>query len=93
MQALQTKFGGWVSNQIVPAFTRFATVVFQALGDRAEYWSTFNEPINFCFLHYAAGSYPLFIKDLVRLQTLYQAAAVVPVLVISVHRRPDSLTR
>lgn len=68
MQALQSKYGGWANDQIVPAFANYARVVFKALGDRAEYWSTFNEPINFCFLHYAAGFSPVFIKDVVRLQ-------------------------
>ncbi|CAL8468095.1 g7634 [Coccomyxa elongata] len=63
-QALQSNFGGWASDQIVPAFVKYAKVVFQALGDKSEYWTTFNEPITFCFLHYGAGTYPLFIKDL-----------------------------
>ncbi|BDA42215.1 beta-glucosidase 1A [Coccomyxa sp. Obi] len=63
-QALQSNFGGWASDQIVPAFVNYARVVFQALGDKSVYWSTVNEPINFCFLHYAAGMSPLFIHDL-----------------------------
>lgn len=74
MQALQSNYGGWASDQIVPALANYARVVFQALGNKSVNWSTFNEPINFCFLPFAAGSYPLFIKDLVRLQTLYQTA-------------------
>lgn len=76
MQALQSKFGGWADDQIVPAFVKYAKVVFQALGGKSEYWTTFNEPINFCFLHYAAGNYPLFIKDVVRLQIFLPCTSV-----------------
>lgn len=56
LQALQDRFGGWNSGQIVPIFARYASVVFNALGVYATHWTTFNEPWTFCFLGYGQGS-------------------------------------
>ncbi|CAL8463585.1 g3119 [Coccomyxa elongata] len=55
-QALQDRFGGWNSAQIVPVFAQYASVVFNALGNYASHWTTFNEPWTFCFLGYGQGS-------------------------------------
>lgn len=64
-QALQSKFGGWPSDAIVPVFANYARVVFEALGEKAKYWSTFNEPSTFCFLGYGSGVQAPFIHNIV----------------------------
>lgn len=56
LQALQDRFGGWNSAQVVPIFAQYARVVFNALGVYATHWTTFNEPWTFCFLGYGQGS-------------------------------------
>ncbi|BDA42216.1 beta-glucosidase 1B [Coccomyxa sp. Obi] len=55
-QALQARFGGWNSDQIVPAFAQFARIVLEALGARSKYWTTINEPCTFCFQGYGIGA-------------------------------------
>ncbi len=36
--------GGWESPETVDAFLEFATICFDRLGDRVDYWCTLNEP-------------------------------------------------
>ncbi|KRN19107.1 glycoside hydrolase family 1 protein [Lacticaseibacillus camelliae] len=40
---LVTKYGGWKSRQIIAFFERYATVLYQRLGDVVDYWLPFNE--------------------------------------------------
>jgi len=54
-QVLQDRYGGFLSEQIVADFTHYAQAVFQALGGRVTYWSTFNEPATFCVSGYGSG--------------------------------------
>jgi beta-glucosidase/6-phospho-beta-glucosidase/beta-galactosidase len=54
-QALQEQYGGWNGGEIVDDFAKYAAVVFETLGDRVKYWTTFNEPWTFCFLGYGIG--------------------------------------
>ncbi|CAL8468094.1 g7633 [Coccomyxa elongata] len=68
-QALQIKFGGWPSDEIVPVFANYAKVVFEALGEKAVYWSTFNEPSTFCCLGYSIGIHAPFITNLTQAWT------------------------
>ena len=50
--------GGWTNaDYIVPLFTHFATVCFDAFGDRVKDWITFNEPGTFCLLGYDYGAH------------------------------------
>ncbi|KAK9917352.1 hypothetical protein WJX75_003452 [Coccomyxa subellipsoidea] len=65
-QALQDRFGGWNSDQIVPIFAQYAATVFQALGDYTTHWTTVNEPWTFCFLGYGQGSGAPGINDKVQ---------------------------
>ncbi|MDZ5711416.1 glycoside hydrolase family 1 protein [Jeotgalibacillus haloalkalitolerans] len=37
--------GGWENRKTVEAFSFYANTVFEQLGDLADYWTTFNEPI------------------------------------------------
>ena len=53
-QVLQDQ-GGWPSRDIISAFTEYADVVSQALGDRVKHWTTFNEPWVVAFLGYEIG--------------------------------------
>ncbi|XP_052177283.1 putative beta-glucosidase 41 isoform X2 [Diospyros lotus] len=43
-QKLEDQYEGWLSNQIVKDFERYAFTCFQAFGDRVKYWITINEP-------------------------------------------------
>ncbi|BDA49688.1 beta-glucosidase 6 [Coccomyxa sp. Obi] len=54
-QALQDKFGGWLSEKSIKAFAGYAEVCFKAFGDRVRYWTTFNEPWSFIFIGYGMG--------------------------------------
>jgi len=53
--ALQEKYGGWLSRQIIPLYADYARLMFQRFGDRVKWWSTINE-INI-FAQYAYGIY------------------------------------
>jgi beta-glucosidase/6-phospho-beta-glucosidase/beta-galactosidase len=50
---LQNKYGGWLSEKIVPDFTEYARIAFTRWASKVHYWFTINEPIVFC------GTYPL----------------------------------
>jgi beta-glucosidase len=53
-QSLQDR-GGWANRGTVQAFTRYATVVHDALGDAVSTWTTINEPWCAAFLGYGSG--------------------------------------
>jgi beta-glucosidase len=42
-QALQDE-GGWTNRDICPTFADYAALMVKRLGDRVNYWATFNEP-------------------------------------------------
>lgn len=52
---LQLENDGWLSMETAEAFARYASVIYQALGDRVKHWMTFNE--NWCtaILGYGVG--------------------------------------
>ncbi len=66
MQALQERFGGWNSSEIVPLFAQYAATVFQAFGSRVTHWTTMNEPQTFCFSGYSSGGNAPGVRSLVR---------------------------
>ena len=43
-QALQDRYGGWLSKDAIPDFVRYAQLCFGRYGDRVKHWLTFNEP-------------------------------------------------
>jgi len=44
-QELDERYGGLLNQEEwVKDFTRYARVVFEAMGDRVKHWITFNEP-------------------------------------------------
>ncbi len=53
-QALEEK-GGWANRDTAYRFRDYAEIVYDALGDRVEHWTTFNEPFCSSLLGYAAG--------------------------------------
>ncbi|KAL8157341.1 hypothetical protein AgCh_002151 [Apium graveolens] len=46
-QALEDKYQGWLSSQIIDDFATYAETCFQKFGDRVKQWMTFNEPHSF----------------------------------------------
>lgn len=49
--------GGWPARATADAFTRYAEVVGQALGDRVHTWTTLNEPWCSAYLGYGQGGH------------------------------------
>ncbi|KAG7029567.1 Beta-glucosidase 40 [Cucurbita argyrosperma subsp. argyrosperma] len=54
-QALEDKYNGWLSPQIINDFAIFAETCFQRFGDRVKHWITFNEPHTFATQGYDVG--------------------------------------
>ncbi|MFC1480050.1 glycoside hydrolase family 1 protein [Candidatus Omnitrophota bacterium] len=50
--------GGWLNEQSVDLFTRFAAKAIEELGGRTEYWITINEPNILAMLAYFCGQWP-----------------------------------
>lgn len=53
--ALQDKYKGFLSSQIVDDFRAYADVCFQRFGDRVKFWTTINEPQTFGQEGYRVG--------------------------------------
>lgn len=66
-QALQDRYGGWESRQVVDAFAKYCRVVFERLGAQVKYWVTFNEQNVFTALGYRWASHPPNVKDIKRM--------------------------
>jgi len=52
--------GGFLSEEIVPAFEKFTKVIVDALSDKVSNWMTFNEPACFLGLGYFNGEHAPF---------------------------------
>lgn len=50
-QRLQ-ELGGWTNPEVSEIFVEFARVLFTHFGDRVHFWTTFNEPGQFCLSSY-----------------------------------------
>ncbi|GGI07954.1 GH1 family beta-glucosidase [Egicoccus halophilus] len=61
-QALQDR-GGWANRDVVDAFTRYATIVHDHLGDAVRTWTTHNEPWCASFLGYGLGRHAPGLTD------------------------------
>ncbi|XP_039120839.1 beta-glucosidase 12-like isoform X2 [Dioscorea cayenensis subsp. rotundata] len=55
-QALEDKYGGFLSENIVADFQDYAEVCFKEFGDRVKHWITFNEPWSYSAGGYANGT-------------------------------------
>ncbi|XP_078668286.1 LOW QUALITY PROTEIN: cytosolic beta-glucosidase-like [Branchiostoma floridae x Branchiostoma belcheri] len=69
-QALQDRYGGWVSEDIVEHYHTYAAYAFQTFGDRVKFWITFNEPGIFCSLGYESGQHAPGIQDTTSVSSL-----------------------
>ncbi len=49
--------GGWANRDTASRYLEYATVVYDALGDRVGRWTTFNEPLCSSLIGYAAGDH------------------------------------
>ncbi|KAG0526256.1 hypothetical protein BDA96_06G130200 [Sorghum bicolor] len=54
-QALEDKYGGFLSPNMINDYKDYAEVCFKEFGDRVKHWITFNEPAQFCSIGYASG--------------------------------------
>ncbi|KAI4328528.1 hypothetical protein L6164_020876 [Bauhinia variegata] len=54
-QALEDKYNGWLSPDIINDFATFSETCFQKFGDRVKHWITFNEPHTFSIQGYDVG--------------------------------------
>ncbi|EEC77466.1 hypothetical protein OsI_16288 [Oryza sativa Indica Group] len=54
-QALEDKYNGFLSPNIINDFKDYAEICFKEFGDRVKNWITFNEPWTFCSNGYATG--------------------------------------
>ncbi|KAL6844779.1 hypothetical protein ACP4OV_025438 [Aristida adscensionis] len=54
-QALETKYGGFLSENIIKDYVDYADVCFRLFGDRVKHWTTFNEPWTYSVQGYAVG--------------------------------------
>ena len=62
-QALQDKYAGWESREIIDDFVEYARVCFKNFGDRVKYWIVMNEPNVFIGLGYGIALHPPGLKD------------------------------
>ncbi|CAL5016402.1 unnamed protein product [Urochloa decumbens] len=54
-QALEDKYEGFLSPNIINDYKDYAEVCFKEFGDRVKHWITFNEPWTFSTSGYASG--------------------------------------
>ncbi|MGO4940312.1 glycoside hydrolase family 1 protein [Fundicoccus sp. Sow4_D5] len=57
-QVLQDDYAGWESRDIIDDFVNYAAVLFEAFGDRVNYWVTLNEQNIFMTLGYVQAVHP-----------------------------------
>ncbi|VEU45281.1 unnamed protein product [Pseudo-nitzschia multistriata] len=55
-QALEDEYGGWLNQNIVGDFGTYASVCFEAFGDRVKHWITVNEPWTMAVQGYEDGT-------------------------------------
>ncbi|KAF2293601.1 hypothetical protein GH714_003186 [Hevea brasiliensis] len=54
-QALEDKYGGFLSRNIVEDYREYADLLFERFGDRVKFWMTFNEPWSLSGFSYDYG--------------------------------------
>ncbi|UFS59260.1 glycoside hydrolase family 1 protein [Subtercola endophyticus] len=55
-QALE-ELGGWTNRDTAYRFADYAEAVYDALGDRVDHWTTFNEPLCSSLIAYTSGEH------------------------------------
>lgn len=66
-QALQDKYNGWESREVIGAFKKYCEAVFNQYGDRVNYWVTFNEQNVFTAMGYRWASHPPNVTEVKRM--------------------------
>uniref|UniRef100_A0A7N0ZRZ3 Beta-glucosidase n=1 Tax=Kalanchoe fedtschenkoi TaxID=63787 RepID=A0A7N0ZRZ3_KALFE len=56
--ALEERYLGWLSPQVVKDYASYAEFCFSVFGDRVKNWMTINEPMIICIQGYGYGSSP-----------------------------------
>nr|CAB3457419.1 unnamed protein product [Digitaria exilis] len=56
-QALESKYKGFLSENIIKDYVDFADVCFREFGDRVKFWTTFNEPWTYASQGYGTGAH------------------------------------
>ncbi|WP_027108607.1 glycoside hydrolase family 1 protein [Lacticigenium naphthae] len=62
-QALQDKYKGWESRQIIEDFTRYAEILFKRYNGKVKYWVSLNEQNVFIQHGYKLASHPPAVTD------------------------------
>ncbi|KNA25153.1 hypothetical protein SOVF_008790 [Spinacia oleracea] len=57
-QALEDKYGGFLSRNIINDFRDYAELCYKKFGDRVKHWITLNEPLFYDLTGYAVGYGP-----------------------------------
>ena len=55
--------GGWTNDETIQHFTDFTVKALKELGNKVEYWITFNEPHMLAFIGHFYGTWPPYRKD------------------------------
>lgn len=62
-QALQDKYGGWESREVIEDFTRYAETLFKRFDGKVRWWVTLNEQNVFITHGYKMASHPPGVQD------------------------------
>lgn len=73
-QALQSKYGGWESREVIDDFHQYSVALFERLGKKVRYWITFNEQNVFTSMGYRWQSHPPGVADVKR---MYEANHII----------------
>lgn len=65
--ALQEKYKGWESREVIQAFKQYCQVLYERLGKKVTYWVTFNEQNVFTSMGYRWAAHPPNATDTKRL--------------------------
>jgi len=55
-QSLEDEYGGWLSPSVIEDFGKYASLCFEAYGDRVKRWITINEPWTMAVQGYEDGT-------------------------------------
>ncbi|KAF8780982.1 hypothetical protein HU200_000949 [Digitaria exilis] len=56
-EALESKYKGFLSENIIKDYVDFADICFREFGDRVKFWTTFNEPWTYASQGYGNGAH------------------------------------
>lgn len=88
-QALQDKYMGWESRQVIEDFTRYAEILFKRYNNKVNYWVSLNEQNIFITLGYRMAAHPPNVKDEKRMYAANHIAHLANASVIKRFRELD----